>query len=204
MAEKIIRSHRQRVKAAKAVIPSNPIYRVERISIVDREAFVEFFLLEDIRRLYQIRLKREEDRVAVGSVDQRGRNKNIEKFSCIIDVFNAAIGSALAAINSGDYKRVWKAIPEGALMAAANSVRNLPVLRKLAVEMLRDLYNDAYEASSISYGLEEDIQELDEHDANFRGYNNIPLTPESIEEVIRAVEAAIPDKKYTTKVNPNT
>ena len=137
-------------------------------------------------------------------VDQRGRDKNIEKFSRIIDVFNAAIGSALAAINSGDYKRVWKAIPEGALMAAANSVRNLPVLRKIAVEMLRDLYNDAYEASSISYGLEEDIQELDEHDANIRSFNDISLTPESIEEVIRAVEAAIPDKKSTTKVNPNT
>ena len=204
MAEKIIRSHRQRVKAAKDLIPSNPIYRGERISIVDREAFVELFLLEDIRRLYQMRLKREKDRVAVGLVDQRGRDKNIEKFSRIIDVFNAAIGSALAAINSGDYKRVWKAIPEGALMAAANSVRNLPVLRKIAVEMLRDLYNDAYEASSISYGLEEDIQELDEHDANIRSFNDISLTPESIEEVIRAVEAAIPDKKSTTKVNPNT
>ena len=80
MAEKIIRSHRQRVKAAKDLIPSNPIYRGERISIVDREAFVEFFLLEDIRRLYQMRLKREKDRGAVGG-SKRERQEHRKVFS---------------------------------------------------------------------------------------------------------------------------
>ena len=203
MAEKIIRSHRERVKAAKSLIASNPDYRAERITIVDREALVEFLLLEDIKRLYAMRLKREQNRVTIGPVDQRAKDKNIEKFSCIIDVFNAAIGAAVSAINSGDYKRVWKAIPEGALMAAANSVKNLPILRALAVEMLRDLYKDAQDASNISHGLLDDIKELDEHDVNTRNYYNIPLTPESIENVISAVEAAIPDKK-STKATPNT
>ena len=59
-----ITSHRMRVKKANETIKNLP----ERISVFDREAYVEFFLLEDIVRLYDYRLtsvlkklKREQD-----------------------------------------------------------------------------------------------------------------------------------------------
>ena len=52
---KFITSHRVRVARANELINQLP----ERISIIDREAYVEFFLLEDIVRLYEYRLNQE-------------------------------------------------------------------------------------------------------------------------------------------------
>lgn len=204
MAEKTIRSHRARVKQANDTLKNNPRYRRERISIVDREAFVEFYLLEDIVKLYNTRLKEEQAYVPQSRADEKGKQSNIEKFSAIISVFNAAIGAARTAINSGDYKKVWKAIHEGALMAAANSVRSLPELRELAIEMLRELTADQMEAVGVAHELDEDLDDLDAHEANVRSVKNLPPTMDEIEEVIRVAEAAIPDRKRNSRLDPNT
>ncbi len=201
MSEKIIRSHRARVKHANATLKNNPRYKRERISIIDREAFVEFYLLEDIAKLYNIRLKEEQAYVPQGRADERGKKANIEKFSAIISVFNAAIGAARTAINSGDYKRVWKAVPERLLMVAANSVRTLPELRMLAIEMLRDLSADMVVALEESAALDEDLDDLDAHEANVRSVKALSPTMDEIEEVIRAAEAAIPDKKKVSRLD---
>lgn len=203
MAEKIIRSHRARVRQANELLKNDPRYKRERISIVNREAFVEFFLLEDIVKLYSVRLKEEQAYVPQGRADEKGKKLNIEKFSAIIDVFNAAIGAARSSINSGDYKKVWKAIPEGALMAAANSVRNLPELRKLAIDLLRELSADTRDAEEISNKIEEDLDDLDAHEENVRKVKGLPLSMGEIEEVIRVAEAVIPDKN-NSRLNPNT
>ena len=204
MAEKIIRSHRARVRQANETIKNNPRYKRERISIVDREAFVEFYLLEDIVKLYNIRLREEQAYIPQGRADEKGKQSNIEKFSAIISVFNAAIGAARTAINSGDYKKVWKAIHEGPLMAAANSVRSLPELRALAIELLRELSADMIVAVSEANELDEDLDDLDAHEANARSVKNLPPTMDEIEEVIRAAEAAIPDRKRNSRLDPNT
>ncbi len=204
MAEKTIRSHRERVKQANLMIREDPFYKNERISIIDREAFVEFFLLEDIVALYKNRLKNEEAHRSTGRTDEKGRRLNIEKFSAIITVFNAAIGSARAAIQSGDYKKVWKAIHEGALMAAASSVKNLPELKKLAIELLKELSRDTLEAEEVSVALDEALDDLDAHEANVRQVKDLPSEAE-IDEIIRAVEIAIPDEKSRkkSKLTPN-
>lgn len=204
MEEKAIRSHRARVKQANDALKNNPRYRIERISIIQREAFVEFYLLEDIVKLYKIRLKNEQAVITQGRTDERGKRSNIEKFSAIISVFNAAVGAARAAINSGNYKRVWKAIPEGKLMAAVNSVRNLPKLRKLAIKLLRDLSFDAMEAVNEAHEVDESLDNLDAHEANMRRVKNLPPPMDEIEEVIRAAEAAIPDRKRNSRLDPNT
>ncbi len=204
MAEKTIRSHRARVKQANDTLKNNPRYSKERISIIDREAFVEFYLLEDIVKLYNDRLRDEQTYVSQGRLDEKGRKKNIEKFSAIIAVFNAAIGAARSAINSGDYKKVWKAIHEGALMAAANSVKRLPELKNLAIEMLRDLSDDMLVAVEVSRQLDEDIDDVDAHELNVRKVKDLPMTAEYIEEVIRTAEAAIPDRKRTSILDSNT
>lgn len=203
MAEKIIRSHRARVKQANDMLKNNPRYKGESISIFDREAFVEFYLLEDIVKLYNIRLKEEQAYIPQGRADEKGKRLNIEKFSAIINVFNAAIGAARTAINSGNYKRVWKAIHEGALLAAAKSVRNLPEMRELAIELLRELSTDMIEAVSISQGLDEDLDDLDAHEANVRSVKDLPPTMDEIEEVIRAAEAAIPNRKRNSRLDTN-
>lgn len=204
MAEKTIRSHRARVKQANETLKTNPRYKRERISIVDREAFVEFYLLEDIVKLYNTRLREEQAYVPQGRADEKGKRQNIEKFSAIIAVFNAAIGAARSAINSGDYKKVWKAIHEGALMAAANSVRSLPELKSLAIELLRELSEDMVVAVDVSHELDEDLDDLDAHEENVRRAKDLPPTMDEIEEVIRAAEAAIPDRRNTSRLNPNT
>lgn len=204
MAEKTIRSHRARVKQANDTIKNNPRYKRERISIVDREAFVEFYLLEDIVKLYNSRLQEEEAYIPQGRADEKGKQANINKFSAIISVFNAAIGAARSAINSGDYKKVWKAIHEGALMAAANSVRSLPELRKLAIEMLRELSADMIIAESEAHGLDEDLDDMEAHEANVRTVKGLPPTMDEIEDVIRAAEAAIPDRNRNSRLDPNT
>lgn len=204
MAEKIIRSHKARVKQANEMLKNNPRYKGESISIFDREAFVEFYLLEDIVKLYNIRLKEEQAYIPQGRADEKGKQINIEKFSAIINVFNAAIGAARTAINSGNYKKVWKAIHEGALLAVAKSVRNLPEMRELAIELLRELSADMIEAVSVSQGLDEDLDDLDAHEANVRSVKNLPPTMDEIEEVIRAAEAAIPDRKRNSRLDTNT
>ena len=204
MAEKTIRSHRARVKQANDTLKNNPRYKRERISLIDREAFVEFYLLEDIVKLYNTRLREEQAYTPQGRADEKGKKQNVEKFSAIIAVFNAAIGAARSAINSGDYKKVWKAIHEGALMAAANSVRSLPELKSLAIELLRELSEDMVVAVGVSHELDEDLDDLEAHEENVRRVKDLPPTMDEIEEVIRAAEAAIPDRKKTSRLDPNT
>lgn len=204
MAEKILKSHRARVRQANETLKNNEKYRGQRISIIDREAFVEFYLLENIVRLYEVRLENEQNYHSDGRLDEMARQRNIKKFSAIIDVFKAAVGAARAAIDSGDYKKVWKAIHEGALMAAANSVKNLPELKKMAIELLRELSEDMVVAEDLSHGLDEDLDDLEAHEENVRRVKNLPPTMDEIEEVIRAAEAAIPDRKKTSRLDPNT
>lgn len=202
MAEKTIRSHRERVKEANNTIKYHPYYKTNNISIIDREAFVEYYLLEDIVKLYTQRLDREQKRVTYGRLGEKSRITNIEKFSAIIDIFNAAADVAIGEINSGNYKKVWKAIPEGALMVAAGNTKNLYKLKDMAIELLRELSKDRTDAQETVQKMNEDADALDAHEANVRKVKGLP-TVEDIEEVIRAAELAIPDKKVKSRLNNN-
>lgn len=203
MANKTIRSHRERVKQAKIIIGTS--YKNERISIIDREAFVEFLLLEDIANLYKIRLRKTEAIIPNDRAGERSRGVNIRKFKAIINVFNAAISVAQSAIDSGDYRKVWRSIHEGALMSTANSVNTLPQLKKLAIELLKDLTDDMAEAEEVNIKLEEDIDDLDAHEQNVFTVKGITPTIAQINDVIRDAEEAIPDDiKKNNRPNPNT
>lgn len=173
MANKTIRSHRVRVKAANEMLKTHPRFKRERISIIDREAFVEFFLLEDIVELYNIRLKEEIAYQSNGRADEKGRMQNVEKFSAIIAVFDAAISAARSAINAGEYKKVCNAIPEKKLMAMANSVsaKCLDKISKLTKDMLTKLSSDANEAEEVSKKTERDNEAQVAHDANVSKVN---------------------------------
>lgn len=196
---KFISSHRSRVRRAEEYRKNSP----EKISRFDREALVEFYLLEDIVRLYEYRLDLEQKKKIETRAGEMAKKSNIEKFSAIVKIFKSAIEIAWAEITSGNYKAVWSAIPEHALMAAANSLKYLPQLRDLAIKLLRTLSNDALEATEQSELFNESLDEIDDHEANYRTVKGLPSAAE-IDEVIRAVEVAIPkDEKDVNKPNPN-
>lgn len=193
--EKFITSHGARVKKAKKAIKSRP----ERISVFDREAFVEFYLLEDIVRLYEYRFAEENKKKIQTRAGEKAKYLNLEKFSAIINIFKSATEIAWGQITSGNYKAVWGAINEHALMLAVGSIKNLPELRKLAVKLLKELSDEALNATKQGIGFDEDLDDLDSHERNVREYNGLP-SADDIAEVIRVAEATIPDK--SSKIKP--
>ena len=197
--QKFITSHRFRVSRAKRAIQNSP----ERISIFDREAYVEFYLLEDIVRLYEYRLEAEKRKVVTTRAGELGKNRNIEKFSAIINIFKSAIEIAWSEITSGNYKNVWKAINEHALMIAAGSMKNLPELRQLAVALLKELSEEALAATQENAEFNEQLDDLESHEANVRSVRGLP-SAEEIDELVRAAEVAIPDERTnrTRNVGP--
>ncbi len=125
------------------MLDKNPDYAKVKISRIDKEAFVELFLLEDIVRLYERLLENEESYVSTSRAVEAGKQFNIKRFSAIIELFKAAIGVARVAILGGDYKAVWKAIPEMQLTMAANGgIKALPKLREIGGEILLQLIGE--------------------------------------------------------------
>lgn len=200
--QKFITSHRFRVKRAEEARKKSP----EKISIFDREAYVEFYLLEDIVHMYEYRLERERNKVVETRAGEMARRANMEKFSAIINIFKSAIEIAWGEISSGNYEAVWSSIPEHQLMAASNSPKYLPKLRDLAIKLLRKLSDEALTATAENVQFEESLDELADHEANVRSIKGLP-SQEEIDEIIRAVEVAIPDGNKTvtpkSKINPN-
>ena len=196
---KFITSHRSRVKRAEEYRKNSP----EKISIFDREALVEFYLLEDIVRLYEYRLSEEQKKKVETRAGEMSKKRNMEKFSAIINIFKSAIEIAWGEIASGNYKAVWSAIPEHALMVAASKLKYLPELRELAVRLLKTLSNEALEATQQNVLFEESLDEIEDHESNFRRVKGLPSTDE-IDEIIKAVEVAIPDEKKISRSKLNT
>lgn len=195
--QKFITSHRFRVKRAEEARKNSP----EKISIFDREAFVEFYLLEDIVRLYEYRLEMEKKKNVETRAGEMAKRRNIEKFTALINIFKSAIEIAWGEITSGNYKAVWKAIPEHALMVAANSLKYLPELRDLAVRLLKTLSEEALEAVGQNVAFDESLDDIEAHDANVRTVRGLPSAVE-INEIIRAVEVAIPYDVTSKKSKP--
>lgn len=193
---KFIRSHKDRVREANRLRKELP----DKISIVDREAIVEFLLLEDVVRLYENKLAnsvhQDNQKTRAGKL---ARKNNIEQFAAILKIFETATEVAKALIDNGNYKAVWKAIPEHALMVASGKTKYLIKLREIAVTLLRTLSEEALAASGEAQKLDEDLNELEDHDANVRTVAGLPSF-EEIDEVIKAVEVAIP---YETKNSTN-
>lgn len=191
---KFITSHRVRVARANELINQLP----ERISIIDREAYVEFFLLEDIVRLYEYRLNQERKKNVETKAGEMTKERNIRKFSAIINIFKSAIEIAWGEISSGNYRAVWSSIPEHALMVAANSLKYLPKLRMIAVKMLKNLSTEALDATNQSVVFDESLEGIEDHEVNVRAVKNLPSEDE-INAIIRVAEDVIPDDKVRLK-----
>ena len=199
-SEKFITSHRSRVKRANDYISKSP----ERISIFDREALVEFYLLEDIERLYEYRLAEEQKKHVQTRAGEMARSRNISMFSAIVQLFKSAAEVAWGEITSGNYRAVWSSIPEHALMVAAPNIKNLSKLRYLAVKMLRSLSEEAMAMVETNIAFEEDLDSIEDHEANVQKMKGLPSLAD-INEIIRAAEIAIPDDSSSAKsrIRPN-
>ena len=136
----LIRSHRERVQKANSVLRENSMYKEQPISKIDREAFVECLLLEDIADLFQARLKEEKAIEPENQSEAQKKAENIKKYEDMRNLFDDAAEAAIAAINAGNYKAVWQAIPETALMVAAKRAdKFLPELWAMGCEIVRRL-----------------------------------------------------------------
>ena len=148
--DNFIRSHRARVACANQIVKNMP----EKISIFDREAIVEFLLLEDVLKLLDHKLEREKKRKTTSPGGEKSRLSNITTLTALIKVFTTAIEIAQGQIEIGEYQSVWSSINEHALMQGARGAKkNQKVLKNVAVKMLRSLYEDAREAVGTSKAL---------------------------------------------------
>lgn len=182
--EKFITSHKSRVKRANEYRATSP----ERISIIDREALVEFYLLEDVLRLLEWRLGESiRDYKDVTEQNEpfgkQATQSNIATFTAMIDIFKATINVSRAQIRCGNYKAVWRAIPEHVLMTAANQVGNLKILKDIVIGMIKTLMEEALEAQGIKMTLDEYLRSAQSHDANVRAVKGLP-SPEELKKLI--------------------
>jgi hypothetical protein len=203
MAEKIIRSHRARVKQANEYIKNSS----ERISIFDREAFVEFFLLEDIERLYKIRQSKVSSRKPETKEGIFYQKKQREKIAYLLYMLKSCIEIMFGKISEGRYSDVWKAIHEHALMVAAGREKYLDQLISLTEGMLEEVDKAAFKYSQKMHDKGIFLTALEKTDEDLRTLEGLPSDEEGIgyiNDVINPDEAVTPNEKPESRLKPNT
>ena len=195
---KFIHSHAERKKKAEQLRQTLPM----PVSFFDREALVEFLLLEELVNLYTYRLKVEKGRQCGTRGGEMARERNVTAFAALIKVFSTAMEIAEGEIYNGNFKAVWSSIPEGALMKASKSTKYMAQMRTLATKMLKSISEDALFAASQAELLDEDLDEIEIHEANVRRVRNLPSASD-IDAMIREVELAIPDIVKKPAANRN-
>lgn len=197
---KFVHSHAERKKKAEQLRQTLPM----PVGFFDREALVEFLLLEELVNLYTYRLKLAEGRQYITGHGKKSGEANIIAFSALVKLFTTAMEVAESEIYSGNFKAVWSSIPEGALMRAAKSAgrEHMSAMRTLATKMLKNLTEDAMFAAEQASLLDDDLEEVEIHENNVRRVKNLPSEAE-INALIREVELAIPDIVKKPAANRN-
>lgn len=199
--QKLITSHGFRVKRAKEYVANSP----EKISLIDREAIVEFYLLEDIQRLYIYRLNK-----AIQSPPSQTRDGAMSSamtqkiLQSTLHLIKSAIEVAANKINMGSYSDVWKAIPEGALMRAASNIKYLEKMKEMLSDLLGQLSPEALQAVQIVMQRDEELDEIRDNEANYCAHFGISL--EEFEAITNpsassVTAAAMPKSKLNPKLN---
>lgn len=199
MAQKIIRTHKERVAKAKEIVEKNSIY--SGASLLDREAIVGFLLLEDVRDLYSKRLEDAKSHVPVGRIAAKARDLNIKKFSGVIEILSEAIGTARSTLEAGNYKKVRRAINEGSLISAANSIKNIDEMLELAMELVKDISDDALYVERFTNKIGEFLEDLEMHEDNVRTARDISSAGNGIDAAIASVQDIIPTDETNKKTN---
>ena len=183
-----LRSHKARSQAANRIREGLPFPP----SFFDKEAITEFLLLEDLVALYKRLMALEEGRDVKTRYGELGKERQIAAYASLIKVFTASQELCESAIYSGNYKAVWGAIPEGALMRAANKVKLLPQMRAMATKMLEGLSKDMLTATAEAMAMDDDADMIEINENNTRRIKGLPSEAE-IQAIIHEAELLIPD-----------
>lgn len=198
---KFITSHGTRVKRAKEYLKNYP----EKVSLIDREAFVEFFLLEDIERLYKFRLKNIVSAAeAAGTRDGKLSSAAAERIlSASLHLLQSAIEVSKSKLLLGRYSEVWKAIPEGAFMRAAGSTKYLEQMKSMLVDLLGQLSPESLKSMQVVLKREEELDEIEAHELNVQRVKGISL--EEFESVVgpSILDISEVEANNKKKSNPN-
>lgn len=192
--EKIITSHRYRVKRANETIKEWPI----KVSIFDREAFVEFYLLWDIIELYEHLIKVQKARQPATARGEESKARTLELLNAILAVFKTAADICEDQLYLGHFKNVWGSINEHALKRAARKTGNPSVMAKLAIKLLKDIYAEAADATKTVCDMDDEAERNKKHDANVRTVRGIP-SREEIDAIIADIEDSIDSNTNTNR-----
>jgi len=168
---KIIRTHKERVRAAEHFRKN--VSR-ERISIIDREAYVECYLLEDMRRLYELRLQEAlaDDKI-VTSFGVSAQINFIGQLTSLVEVLSSCIEAAKYIIKAGKYSLVWMAINESALMRASKKMEGMEQVLEMALKLDKELQEGRLKADEYLKALKEGKKENDRHIDNTRAVRGV-------------------------------
>ncbi len=186
-SKKIITSHSSRAKRAKEIIKNWP----EKVSIFDREAFIEFLLLEEVLALFEKKYETELKRKApTGRAGKMAHEKNLARFSHLKSIYGETVDVARALIDAGDFKIVWQTVPERNLMKAARNPRTVEMVESIGASLLKSLTDEALELEIIREKYNEDLDAIESHEANVRSVKGLPSmgNPADIKEVEDVVE----------------
>ncbi len=169
MPEKFLRTHNERVKIAEKHRKES----LERINIIDREAFVEKYLLIDVKKMYEHRL-----RIAIANREKAKSpqskkiyQSNVVLFAGIVDAYTELIDICEALIAAGRYKDVWKNIPETQIYYFSKNAKNVKIFQELTNKMYDDILDAGYKLEQERAQSEEERQYIDNKYANLRAVN---------------------------------
>lgn len=193
---KFITSHTERLRRAKEYASRFPV----KLSRFDLEAFVEFYLVEDIRRLYEYRHTVVKSRKKTTREGVFYQKKQLEKINYLIYMLDKCLDVLEGKLDDGAYSDVWRAIREHQLKVAAGNLTYLDELIKLTEGMLKEVDDEALLLAQKMLGGNEFMEELEAHDANARKVMGIP---EDYGVEVNTVVEPKSDSAKDKKTNPN-
>lgn len=170
-----IRSHAERVKKANEYVKK---FRAEgkSINIFDREAIVEYLLLEDLCNYAK-------DNVVEMRAIVEGKGKKLSskggrlaastkarEYAALAKGLQTLTEVVYLKIQNGEYSSVWKMIPEHILMKMARSQKYLMQFIAIVTDMLKESKNDMQFAE---FGYQKVDEEIDRIEAEIKNMDEI-------------------------------
>lgn len=196
----IIHSHRARIAEAKDWIRREGL----RCSIFDREALVEFLLLEQVKAELEHRMIRFKSDYETAE-SQLGKNALEGKMVTTentIKILTSVIEVLKAFIYDEQYSLVWKVIPEHVLMKAATNTKRIKELLFVVTAIGDDTYDKALEVEGVrKFGENVATESKEEFDAKRKSQDDVlnKQSPSDIEESLKGLKKTLENSEIKPK-----
>lgn len=196
----IIHSHRARIAEAKDWIRRDGL----RCSIFDREALVEFLLLEQVKaelehRMIRFKSDYETAESLLGKNALEGKMVTTEN---TIKILTSVIELLRAFIYDGEYSLVWKVIPEHVLMKAATNTKKIEELLFVVTAIGDDTYAKALDVEGVrKFGENVATKSKEEFDAKRKSQDDVlnNQSPSDIEESLKGLKKTLENSEIKPK-----